>query len=146
MEEQEKQKKSVKHLILSSVAFLSLALGLIGIFLPVLPTTPFVLLAAGAFSISDPKRAKELEQSTLFGSYLRHWRTHQGIPINTKIRAILFLWAGLILSMLIVHETILTIVLSIIGLIVTLHLILIKTDKEASDEVLKATSTHTRNT
>jgi len=146
MEKKERQRKSVKHVILSSVAFLSLALGLIGIFLPVLPTTPFVLLAAGAFSVSDPKRAKKLEQSKIFGSYLRHWRTHQGIPLKTKIRAILFLWGGLILSMIIVQETILTIVLTIIGLIVTLHLILIKTDKEASDEVLKATSTHTRNT
>ena len=141
-----KERKSLKHLILSTVAFLSLALGLIGIFLPILPTTPFVLLAAGAFSVSDPKRAKKLEQSKIFGSYLRHWRTHQGIPINTKIRAILFLWGGLILSMIIVYDTILTIVLTIIGLIVTLHLILIKTDKEASDEVLEATSTHTRNT
>ena len=135
-------KKSIKHHVLSALAFVALTLGLIGIFLPVLPTTPFVLLAAAAFSVSDPKRAKKLEESKLFGSYLRHWRTHQGVPLKTKIRAIFFLWVGLILSIVLVQKSVVTIILIIIGTIVTLHLILIKTDKEAHSEVLKATSTH----
>lgn len=142
MESKRKEKKSIKHLILSGVAFAALALGLVGIFLPVLPTTPFVLLAAGAFSVSDPKRAKKLEQSKIFGSYLRHWRTNQGVPLKTKIRAIIFLWLGLILSIVVVNNITVTIILSIIGTIVTLHLILIKTDKEVPHEVLEATSTH----
>lgn len=142
MENKIKEKKTVKHFILSGVAFIALALGLIGILLPVLPTTPFVLLAAGAFSVSDPKRAKKLEQSKIFGSYLRHWRTHQGIPLKTKIRAIILLWLGLILSMVLVTNTIVTIVLGTMGTIVTLHLILIKTDKEAPHEVFETTSTH----
>ncbi len=142
MEKEFKKRKSLKHHLLSAVAFVALALGLIGIFLPVLPTTPFVLLAAGAFSVSDPSRAKKLEQSKIFGSYLKHWRTHQGIPLRTKIRAIIFLWVGLILSMVLVQKTIVTIILATMGTIVTLHLTLIKTDKEASNEVLKATSTH----
>ncbi len=142
MEKKNKEKKRVKHLLLSGIAFVSLALGLIGIFLPVLPTTPFVLLAAGAFSVSDPKRAKKLEKSRIFGSYLRHWRTNQGVPLKTKVRAIIFLWIGLVISMIVVNTTTVTIILSIIGTIVTLHLILIKTYKEAPHEVLKATRTH----
>ncbi|NCB00631.1 MAG: DUF454 domain-containing protein [Spirochaetia bacterium] len=142
MKKEQREKKTIKYLILSSIAFTSLFLGLIGIFLPVLPTTPFVILAAGLFSVSDPSRAKKLEQSKIFGSYLRHWRTRQGIPLKTKMRAIIFLWIGLLISMWLVKQTLVSIILATIGLIVTVHLILIKTDKEAQSEVLKATSTH----
>ena len=137
-----KQKKTVKYIVLSTLAYISLSLGMIGIFLPLLPTTPFVILAATAYSISDPERAKKLEQSKIFGSYLRHWRTHQGIPLRTKVRAIMFLWIGIIISILIVKTMVVTIILSIIGIIVTLHLLLIKTDKEVPYEVFEATSTH----
>ncbi len=137
-----KQKKTIKYVALSTLAYISLSLGMIGIFLPILPTTPFVILAAAAYSISDPERAKKLEQSRIFGSYLRHWRTHQGIPLRTKVRAIMFLWIGIIISILIIKTMVVTIILSIIGIIVSLHLLLIKTDKEEPHEVLKATSTH----
>ncbi len=137
-----KQKKTIKYVALSTLAYISLSLGMIGIFLPILPTTPFVILAAAAYSISDPERAKKLEQSRIFGSYLRHWRTHQGIPLRTKVRAIMFLWIGIIISILIIKTMVVTIILSIIGIIVSLHLLLIKTDKEEPYEVLKATSTH----
>ncbi len=131
-----KKKQKFTYYILSGFAFISLALGLIGIILPVLPTTPFVLLAAGIFSISSPERAKKLEQSKIFGSYLRHWRTHQGIPLRIKIRAIVSVWIGLIVSIVIAQSKVVLIILPIIGIIVSLHLILIKTDKEESDEIL----------
>ena len=132
-------RKTVKQYLLIGAGGLCLVLGGIGIILPVLPTTPFVLLAAACFSLSSPTLARRLEQSRLFGSYLRHWRTHEGVPLRTKIRAIIWLWLGLVVSALIVKTLLVIIILGVIGTIVTLHLILIKTQKEVSDEVLAPT-------
>ncbi|MDC7246052.1 MAG: YbaN family protein [Sphaerochaetaceae bacterium] len=132
----------MKYYLLTAIAFISLALGLIGIVLPVLPTTPFVLLSAGIFSVSSPERARKLENSRIFGSYLRHWRTRQGVPLRVKVRAIIVLWAGLILSMILAQSKIVSIILPIIGISVTLHLVLIKTFKEEQpDEILETETT-----
>lgn len=130
---------TVKRYLLIAAGSLFVALGGIGIILPVLPTTPFVLLAAGCYSLSSPSLARKLERSRIFGSYLRHWRTREGIPLGTKIRAIIWLWLGLGISAAIVKTTIVIVILGVIGTIVTLHLILIKTRKEAPDEVFTTT-------
>lgn len=133
------ERKTVKQYLLIVAGSLLVALGGIGIILPVLPTTPFVLLAAACFSLSSPALARKLEQSRIFGSYLRHWRTHEGVPMKTKIRAIVWLWLGLGVSAAIVRTPTVIIILGVIGTIVTLHLILIKTRKEAPDEILSPT-------
>ncbi len=131
------KKNGVKRLILSSLAAVSLAFGFAGIILPVLPTTPFVILAAALYSVSDPERARKLEKSRIFGEYLSHWKYGKGIALSTKIRAITVVWVGLLASMYIVQTRVVIIVLSVIGIIVSAHLIGIKTRKEEADEVLK---------
>lgn len=136
---EKKRKQTVKHIALITAGSISLLLGTIGIVLPILPTTPFVLLAAACFSIASPRLAKKLEESKLFGSYLRHWRTNEGVPVKTKVRAIIWLWLGLIISSIIVRSTTVIIILGVIGTIVTLHLILIKTKREDADEVFAST-------
>ena len=133
------RKHSIKYYLLVALGGLSLALGGIGIILPVLPTTPFVLLSAACFSLSNPRLATRLEESKLFGSYLRHWRTHEGVPIKTKVRAIIWLWLGLTISAAIVRTLPVIIILAVIGTIVTLHLILIKTKKEGEHQVFAPT-------
>lgn len=133
------RKNKIKRLLLITVGVISLIFGGFGIILPLLPTTPFVLLAAACFSYSSPKLAKRLETSRVFGTYLRHWRTKSGIPLKTKIRALLLLWPSLIISAIIARTLLITLLLGVIGTIVTLHLILIKTNKEDSVEVLKTT-------
>lgn len=134
------KKETVKHIALIFVGVLSLVLGAIGIVLPILPTTPFVLLAAGCFSVANPRMARKLEESKLFGSYLRHWRTHEGVPVKTKVRAIIWLWLGLSISAAIVRTTTVIFILAVVGTIVTLHLILIKTQrKEDRHEILAPT-------
>lgn len=60
--------------LLRGLALLSLALGFLGIFLPLLPTTPFILLAAWAAARSSPRLLAWLEQHRLFGQMLRDWR------------------------------------------------------------------------
>src|SRR5690554_5947637 len=138
------KKVTAKHIALIVAGGLSLALGGIGIILPLLPTTPFVLLAAACFSIASPRMAKRLEESKVFGSYLRHWRTNEGVPLKTKVRAIIWLWLGLGISAAIVRTTTVIIILSVVGTIVTLHLVLIKTQKkEDRHEILASTRADT---
>lgn len=133
---QQNRRKHIKQVVLMAIGSICIALGAVGIVLPVLPTTPFVLLAFSCFSLSSPKMARKLEQSKVFGSYLRHWRTHEGIPIKTKVRAITWLWLGLLSSAAIVRKPLVIIILGVIGVIVTLHLVLIKTQREVPGEVL----------
>ncbi len=70
--------------LLRALAAVSLALGFLGIFLPVLPTTPFILLAAWAAARSSPRMLAWLEQHPLFGKMLRDWRQGGVVSRNAK--------------------------------------------------------------
>ena len=121
---------AIKNLIFTLLGFIFLGLGAVGLFLPVMPTTPFVLLSAGCFSMSNKKAARWLQQSKFFGPYIDNYRTKQGIKKSLKITSIAMLWAGLIISMAMVRTMLIYIILSIVGVCVTIHLLMIKTKKE----------------
>lgn len=70
--------------ILIPAGILSLALGVLGIFLPGLPTTPFVLLAGGCFVRSSPALHRWLLRTNWAGPMLRDWAEHRSLPIRTK--------------------------------------------------------------
>lgn len=74
---------------------LSLGLGILGMFLPVLPTTPFVLLAAACFARSSDRFYGWLLAHRAFGPMVREWRTHRSIPYRTKLVAIVLMAASL---------------------------------------------------
>ena len=74
------------------LGFLSLALGLAGIFLPVLPTTPFLLLSAALFFRSSPSAYQWLMNHRLLGPYIRDFRESRAIPLRAKIIALSLLW------------------------------------------------------
>jgi len=69
------------------VGLVSLALGAVGAILPLLPTTPFLLLAAFAFARSSPKLAAWLDAHPQFGPLIANWRDHGAISKRAKIAA-----------------------------------------------------------
>jgi len=76
-----------KKIALLLCGYLFVALGVIGIALPVMPTTVFFILALACFSKASPKLANWLLCHPRFGSSLRQWQTHKIIPLKAKIFA-----------------------------------------------------------
>ena len=93
-ENQKIEKYSNKYVrgLLIILGTISVLLGLIGIILPLLPTTPFLLLGAAIYAKSSDKFYNWLVENKLFGSYIKNYREGKGIPIRVKISAISFLF------------------------------------------------------
>lgn len=75
-----------------------LVLGAIGIVLPVLPTTPFLLAAAACYYKSSPRMHKWLLNNKWFGEYIRNYKEGKGLPLKTKIAALALLWLTISVS------------------------------------------------
>ena len=118
---------SAKNLILTILGFVFLGVGAVGVAIPVMPTTPFVLLAAACFSAGNERFAVWLRQSRFFGPFIENYRTGRGVRTSLKIAGIVFVWTGLVISMLIVQTTWVSVLLAVVGAGVTIHLLLIKT-------------------
>jgi uncharacterized membrane protein YbaN (DUF454 family) len=84
--------------VLVGCGILAVALGVIGIFLPVLPTTPFLLLAAACFARASPKLYRWLAQSRTFGPYLREWRLYRSVPWRAKVFALALMSVSIAVS------------------------------------------------
>jgi uncharacterized protein len=69
----------------------ALVLGLIGIFLPLLPTTPFVLLAAACYARGSRRFYDWLLAQRTFGPIIHEWQRHRSIPYKTKITAVVLM-------------------------------------------------------
>lgn len=78
----------VRRIVLIVVGFISLALGGLGIFVPLLPTTPFVLVAAFAFANSSEKLHQWLLDHNVFGPLIDNWRRHRAISRNAKATSV----------------------------------------------------------
>ncbi|OBU13393.1 DUF454 family protein [Morganella psychrotolerans] len=77
------------RLLLLLSGWIAVVLATLGVVLPLLPTTPFLLLAAWCFSRSSPRFHHWLLYRSWFGGYIRHWQEHKGLPRKAKRRAVI---------------------------------------------------------
>ncbi|HMS35380.1 MAG TPA: YbaN family protein [Ignavibacteria bacterium] len=108
--------------------FLLTGIGIAGMFLPLLPTTVFLLLAAWCFARSSEKFYSWLHKNKYFGKYLSDYRSGRGMTLGSKIFSISFLWTGILYSVIFATELLyIRILLLMIAGGVTWHLLAIKT-------------------
>jgi len=104
------------------------ALGVLGMFLPLLPTTVFLLMAAYCYSRSSERFHTWLLNNRLCGAYIRNYKSGKGISLRQKLSTIAFLWASIGFSVWIMSAGLwINLLLLGIAVAVTLHLVLLKT-------------------
>jgi uncharacterized membrane protein YbaN (DUF454 family) len=123
----------IKKMLLIVAGIVSLTLGGIGVFLPLLPTTPFVLLAAACFAGSSPSMHRRLSSSRFFGEYIENYRTGGGVRKSVKIRALVFLWTGLSISAAVTLRPVVWVILAFVGVCVSTHILMLKTRDETEE-------------
>lgn len=113
--------------LLASAGVLATAVGIIGIVVPILPTTPFLLLAAACFVRSSDTLYGWLTANRLFGDFIRNYREGRGVTVRAKITALTLLW-GVIgyTALTTVTAAWLRILLAAVALGVTAHLLRLK--------------------
>ncbi|MCB0804667.1 MAG: YbaN family protein [Bacteroidales bacterium] len=106
------------------LGFLSTGLGFLGIFVPLLPTTAFLLLAAWAFARSSERFYNWLLNNRLFGKYITSYLEGRGVPRQTKIWSVVLLWITILASALFFVGNIwIQVLLLLIALGVSIHII-----------------------
>lgn len=112
-----KKQKVVKALLIAA-GTVCLVLGAIGILLPILPTTPFLLLSAACYLRSSERMYKWLLGNRWFGEYIKNYREGKGIPAKTKMVALAVLWGAILYSTLIVVDEILIAQIALVAIAV----------------------------
>jgi len=117
--------------LLISTGTIFLGFGIIGIFLPILPTTPFLLLAAACYARSSKRFYDWFMNNRWFGTYIKTYRDGRGVPLKFKIFTITLLWITIIVSVfLVMNNYWVKIILILIAIGVTIHILTIKTYKK----------------
>ena len=131
--EQNVQVKSIspltKYLYLAS-GFILVIIGVIGIFLPILPTTIFLILASACFIRSSSKANEWLRNHKILGMYIKNYQDKSGLTLKSKIINIILLWLMISVSAFLFTEIwYIRLLLFLIAVGVTIHLLIVKTKK-----------------
>lgn len=116
-----------KKAIYIALGTLCLILGGIGIFMPVLPTTPFWLLTAWLYTRSSPFLYNKAMSIPVFGNCVRNFQEYKAIPLRGKVISITTLWLTIGISIWIVARLWIGILLTVIATGVTIHILSYKT-------------------
>lgn len=113
----------IRRAFFFTAGIICLVVGLIGVIIPLIPTTPLLLLAAGCFVRSSEKLYHWVLYNKYFGDYVRAFREGKKIPLKTKVFAISLVWIFISISAIFfVDPIILKILLFIIALLVSLYI------------------------
>jgi uncharacterized membrane protein YbaN (DUF454 family) len=121
---------ALKRYLLIALGTLCLAIGIVGIFTPILPTTPFLLLAAFCYLRSSARFHRWLMNNRVFGGYIRSYTEGRGIPLKVKLFTITLLWVTIGISIWLVANWIVTAVLLAVAVGVSLHIAFIRRKKD----------------
>lgn len=118
----------LKRGLWNTAGSIALVLGIIGIAIPIMPTTPFLLLAAACYLRGSRRMYDWLMGNRWFGTYLLDYMEGRGIPMITKVLTLVVLWSTIGFSMIfITTNPILRVILLVIAVGVTFHLAMVKT-------------------
>lgn len=120
------------RILLVAVGSVSLALGVLGIFLPVLPTTPFLLLSSFCYMRSSQWAYTWLVNHRVLGEYIYFYTKHRAVRKRTRLIALVSLWAALVFSAVITELIYAKLAMLLFGAAVSFHLIRLRT---VEDEV-----------
>lgn len=90
--------KQVKRVLLIIIGSISLVLGVLGIVLPLLPTTPFLLLTGACYVRSSDRLYNWLMSNKWFGSYIKNYKAGRGIPVRAKVSLLIMIWFSFLFS------------------------------------------------
>lgn len=128
-----KTKGKLSRLALILAGNFFVALGILGIFLPILPTTPFFLLAAACYIRSSERFYNWLMNNKWLGNYIKNYREKKSIPLKVKVVSLSFLWLTIGYSVFfVVNIFLLRVILILIAIGVTIHVLSIRTLKQWS--------------
>jgi len=122
------KKNYIKKWLFVFAGLFSLGIGAVGVFVPLLPTTPFLLLAAACFLRSSDRLYQWLMNHRIFGNYIRNYREHRAMSLPSKIMVLTLLWITMGYAILSVVEIMaVQVLLILIAIGVTVHIIALKT-------------------
>ncbi|OGD56631.1 hypothetical protein A3K78_01925 [Candidatus Bathyarchaeota archaeon RBG_13_52_12] len=121
-------KESLTRALFFTAGTVCLLIGVIGVFIPILPTTPFLLLSAACFLRSSKRMYNWLFSNRFFGEYLMNYREGRGLSLGAKLFTLALLWLTISYSALyIIDFWVVQALLFIIAIAVSAHIILLPT-------------------
>ncbi|MEM2102155.1 MAG: YbaN family protein [Candidatus Bathyarchaeia archaeon] len=122
----------IKKVLFIVVGTISLGAGIIGILLPVVPTTPFLLLAAACYYKGSRRLHRWMLNNKWFGGYIRNYLQGKGVSLKAKVFAGLLLWITIgVSAVFLVNVLIIQLALFAVAVAVSVHLVMLPTFKES---------------
>lgn len=121
---------SAKKALLVTAGSLCIVLAVLGVFLPLLPTTPFLLLASACYVRSSERLHGWLMGNRLLGGYIRNFKERRGITLRAKVTTVVLLWLPLLYSVYRLDILWLELGLVLMGLVWSVLIFRMKTIRE----------------
>jgi uncharacterized protein len=124
-------------ILLNVIGSIAVVLAILGVFLPLLPTTPFLLLASACYIRGSERMHRRLMNHRLFGEYLRNIQDRRGMPLRGKVITLVLMWVSLAYSIYTVNAMLLKGLLVAIGIGVTVFILRMKTLENTLDSTTR---------